>query len=75
MEEDLEKFKTKMRARFELKLQELGNRRLLRLEEMEDAVEKVEREMSQELLEGLIDLKKTVKAKTIPSPVRNAGLH
>ena len=62
---DVEKFEAEMVEKFRMKLKGLGGQRLLRLEEMEDAVEVVKQEMSGEMMEGLLNLKKTVKAKTI----------
>ena len=66
MENGYEEFETGMIAKFKEKLKTLGGQRLLRLEEMEDAVEIVKQEMSAELMEGLLNLKKTVKAKATP---------
>lgn len=65
MENGYEKFEAEMVEKFRMKLKGLGGQRLLRLEEMEDAVEVVKQEMSGELMEGLLNLKKTAKAKTI----------
>ena len=59
-----------MIAKFREKLKALEGQRLLRLEEMEDAVEIVKQEMSAELMEGLLNLKKTVNAKATPSPAQ-----
>ena len=66
MENGYEAFEARMETKLKGKLRELGEQRLLRLEEMEDAVEVVKREMSVELMEGLLNLKKTVKAKATP---------
>lgn len=63
MDNGLEDFKARMRAKFEEKLEKLSGQRLIRLEELENAVEEVEREMSCDLLEGLLNLKKTAKSK------------
>ena len=54
---------SRMLLKFREKLKALGSQRLLRLEEMEDAVETVKQEMSAELMEGLLNLKKTAKPK------------
>ena len=72
MENGYEEFETRMVAKFKEKLKALEGQRLLRLEEMEDAVEAVKQEMSTELMEGLLNLKKTVKAKATPWLVRYA---
>ena len=74
MENGYEAFEARMVAQFKAKLAELGSRRLLRLEEMEDAVEVVKQELSAELMEGLLDLKKTANSKLTRSPARRAGL-
>ena len=66
MENGFEEFEARMVVKFKAKLKELESQRLLRLEEMEDAVEAVKQEMSAELMEGLLNLKKTVKAKATP---------
>ena len=66
MENGYEEFETRMITRFKEKLKALESQRLLRLEEMEDAVEVVKQEMSAELMEGLLNLKKTVKVKASP---------
>ena len=66
MENGYEAFEARMVTKLKEKLRELGEQRLLRLEEMEDAVEVVKQEMSAELMEGLLNLKKTVKAKATP---------
>ena len=71
MENGYEEFEAGMIAKFKEKLKTLEGQRLLRLEEMEDAVEIVKQEMSTELMEGLLNLKKTVKAKATPSPARS----
>ena len=65
MENEYELFETQMVEKFRKKLKGLGGQRLLRLEEMEDAVEVVKQQMSGELMEGLLNLKKTENAKTI----------
>lgn len=75
MESGHEEFESRMVAKFKEKLKVLEGQRLLRLEEMENAVEAVKQEMSAELMEGLLNLKKTVKSKATPSPVRNVGSH
>lgn len=74
MEDGFEVFEERMVKTFREKLKALGGQRLLRLEEMEDAVEGVKQELSGELMEGLLHLKKTAKAKTTRSLVPNAGL-
>jgi hypothetical protein len=63
MENEYEVFESRMLLKFREKLKALGSQRLLRLEEMEDAVETVKQEMSAELMEGLLNLKKTAKPK------------
>ena len=70
MENGYEEFEAGMIAKFREKLKALEGQRLLRLEEMEDAVERLKQEMSAELMEGLLNLKKTVKAKATPSPAQ-----
>ena len=63
MENEYKVFESRMLLKFREKLKALGSQRLLRLEEMEDAVETVKQEMSAELMEGLLNLKKTAKPK------------
>jgi hypothetical protein len=66
MENQYDAFESQMILKFREKLKALGSQRLLRLEEMEDAVQTLKQEMSAELMEGLLNLKKTTNSKASP---------